>query len=201
MSVTAEAVLADLAGHQPGDERERRSLSRARALIRWLPRPLDQEADPTHVTGSAIVLDGRGRVLLHRHKRLGIWLQPGGHLDPGEHPSDAARRETLEETGVAADHPGARPHLLHVDVHEGPRGHVHLDLRYLLHADGDAPLRPAPGESPDVAWVARHEVPRVADTSLAAAVRAAPPAPAPPAPHSGHPPAASAVTTRRGGPR
>jgi 8-oxo-dGTP pyrophosphatase MutT (NUDIX family) len=185
VSVTAAAVLADLASHRPGDEWERRSLSRARALIAWLPRPLDQQADPTHVTGSAIVLDGRGRVLLHRHKRLGIWLQPGGHLDPGEHPSQAARRETLEETGVAADHPEGGPRLLHVDVHEGPRGHVHLDLRYLLHGDGDAPLRPAPGESPDVAWVAHDEVPRLADASLAAAVRAA---------HG-------RVTTRRDGPR
>ena len=194
MSVTAAAVLADLVAHRPGDERERRSLSRARALIGWLPRPLDQDADPTHVTGSAIVLDGRGRVLLHRHKRLGIWLQPGGHLDPGEHPAQAARRETLEETGVAAEHPDAGPLLLHVDVHEGPRGHVHLDLRYLLHGDGDAPLRPAPGESPDVAWVARDEVPRLADASLAAAVRAVPGVDRRPA--SGAP-----VTTRRGGPR
>jgi 8-oxo-dGTP pyrophosphatase MutT (NUDIX family) len=185
VSATTTAVLADLASHRPGDEWERRSLSRARALIAWLPRPLDQDADPTHVTGSAIVLDERGRVLLHRHKRLGIWLQPGGHLDPGEHPSQAARRETLEETGVAADHPEDGPCLLHVDVHEGPRGHVHLDLRYLLHGDGGSPLRPAPGESPDVAWVARDEVPRLADTSLAAAVRAA---------HG-------RVTTRRDGPR
>jgi 8-oxo-dGTP pyrophosphatase MutT (NUDIX family) len=187
VSVTAAAVLADLAAHRPGDEAERRSLARARALIRWLPRPLDQAADPTHVTGSAIVLDACGRVLLHRHKRLGIWLQPGGHLDPGEHPAQAARRETLEETGVAAEHPDAGPHLLHVDVHEGPRGHVHLDLRYLLHGDGDAPLRPAPGESPDVAWVERDEVPRLADASLAAAVRAAA---APAVPH---------LTRRRGG--
>ena len=192
MSVTVTAVLAELAAHRPGDQRERRSLSRARALIGWLARPLDQDADPTHVTGSAIVLDGRGRVLLHRHKRLGIWLQPGGHLDPGEHPSQAARRETLEETGVAADHPDTGPHLLHVDVHEGPRGHVHLDLRYLLHGDGDAPLRPAPGESPDVAWVARDEVPRLADASLAAAVRAVSGAHRRPA-------AADPITTRRGG--
>jgi 8-oxo-dGTP pyrophosphatase MutT (NUDIX family) len=197
VSVTAAAVLADLAAHRPGGEWERRSLARARAMLQWLPRPLDQDADPTHVTGSAIVLDGRGRVLLHRHKRLGIWLQPGGHLDPGEHPCEAARRETLEETGVAADHPAAGPHLLHVDVHEGPRGHVHLDLRYLLHGDGDAPLRPAPGESPDVAWVARDEVPRLADASLVAAVRAAPH----PDRASDAPAPAGRVTTRRGGPR
>lgn len=173
MSATPDVLLAELADHRPRDERERRSLSRARALIRWLPRPLEEAADPTHVTGSAIVVDDRGRVLLHRHKRLGIWLQPGGHLDPGESPAEAARRETLEETGVDARHPGGRARLLHVDLHEGPRGHVHVDLRYLLLADGDQPPRPAPGESPAAAWLEAREAFERADPSLHAALEAA----------------------------
>ncbi len=104
------------------------------------------------MTGSAIVVGPRG-VVLHRHKRLGVWLQPGGHLDPGEEPWDAARREAAEETGLVVGHPPAGPVLLHVDVHAGPRGHVHLDCRYLvLAADGE----PAPpqDESQDVRWFA-----------------------------------------------
>jgi 8-oxo-dGTP pyrophosphatase MutT (NUDIX family) len=161
-----------LASHRPRDARERWSLARTRALLEWLPAPLDEHADPTHVTGSAVVLDETGRVLLHRHKRLGIWLQPGGHLEPGESPADAARRETSEETGIAAAHPGGVPTLVHVDLHEGPRGHVHLDVRYLLLASADHPLAPAPGESPEVAWCTADEATRRGDASVASAVAA-----------------------------
>jgi 8-oxo-dGTP pyrophosphatase MutT (NUDIX family) len=178
----AVRVAAALAAHVPRDERERHSLRHGRALLAWLRSPLDETADPTHVTGSAVVLDDDDRVLLHRHKRLGIWLQPGGHLDPGETPAQAAVRETLEETGVRAGHPDGGPLLVHVDLHEGPRGHVHLDLRYLLLARADAPLRPAAGESPEVAWVSAAEARRRSDASLASAVDAA-------------------LTRRRGGPR
>lgn len=41
-----------------------------------------------------------GKVLLIKHKKLGIWLNPGGHIDEGELPHEAAEREFYEETGV-----------------------------------------------------------------------------------------------------
>jgi 8-oxo-dGTP pyrophosphatase MutT (NUDIX family) len=167
-------LRAALAAHTPGDERERMSLRRTRSLLDWLPAPLDETADPTHVTGSAIVLDHDGRVLLHRHKRVGIWLQPGGHVDPGETVAEAALRETAEESGLTASHPSdGGPTVIHVDVHEGPRGHVHLDVRYLLYAAADAPLRPSPGESPDVGWFTPEQATELGDVSLVAALDAA----------------------------
>jgi len=168
------AALRDhLAAHRPRDTREGGSLRRTLALLDWLADPLSETADPTHVTGSAVVLDGRGRVLLHRHKRLGIWLQPGGHVDPGESVAQGAVRETREETGLDAVHPADGPTVAHVDVHQGPRGHVHLDVRYLLIADGDAALVPAAGESPDVGWFDLAAVRRVGDASLVSAAEAA----------------------------
>jgi 8-oxo-dGTP pyrophosphatase MutT (NUDIX family) len=167
----AEAI-AHLEAHEPADAAERWSRSRAIALATWLPRPFDEDADATHLTGSAIVVDGDGRFVLHRHKRLGTWLQPGGHVDPGESAADGAVRETREETGLDAHHPAGGPRLVHVDVHPGPRGHLHLDLRYLLVADGSAPLRPHLGESPDVAWFSPSQASVVADRSAVAAIRA-----------------------------
>jgi 8-oxo-dGTP pyrophosphatase MutT (NUDIX family) len=170
--------VASLINRLPVDGREERSRERTLVALGRLPHPFDQEADPTHVTGSAIVFGPRG-VLLHRHKRLGLWLQPGGHLEPGESPWDAAMREAGEETGLDlcwARTPefGQIPALTHVDVHEGGRGHTHLDLRYQMTVAGDDRPRPPVGESQDVRWFSWAEAVDVADPGLAGFLRKAP---------------------------
>ena len=147
--VQVSGVVDELLRIDPVDERESVSID---ATIEWLHAtadPFDEHVHDHHVTASAFVLSSRG-VILHRHRRLHIWVQPGGHVDAGESPLQAAVRETLEETGLDAHHTRP-PTLFHVDRHPGPRGHTHYDLRYVLLA---RPLDPSPpaGESPDVHW-------------------------------------------------
>jgi 8-oxo-dGTP pyrophosphatase MutT (NUDIX family) len=155
----------------PGDVREARAQARIMVDLERLASPFDQQAGPEHVTGSAVVVGPRGTVL-HMHKRLRRWLQPGGHLDVGESPWDAALRESHEETGLVVSHPTGGPRLLHVDVHGAANGHTHLDLRYLLIAP-DLDPTPPPGESPEARWFGWEEATAVADDALLGALRAA----------------------------
>ena len=147
-------VRADVAARVPVDAREAASIRQFLTTFDALDDPFSRDAGPVHVTGSGIVVGRRGVVLL-KHRRLGVWLQPGGHVDPGETPWDAARREAEEETGLTVAFAELRddgtPPLAHVDVHPGGKGHTHLDLRYLL--DGvDAEPDPPPGESREIGW-------------------------------------------------
>lgn len=49
---------------------------------------------------SAVIRDEQGRVLLALRRRPAIWNLPGGSVEPGETPWDAAVRETREEVGL-----------------------------------------------------------------------------------------------------
>jgi len=171
-AATRSAVLA----RRPVDARERGSIARFVELFDGLARPFAEHAAKVHVTASAIVVsDDRRRVVLHRHKRLQLWLQPGGHIDTDELPWHGALREAIEETGlpailVDADLPDG-PAVLHVDVHPGPKGHTHLDLRYLVESPHVKPT-PAADESQDVQWFAWHQAIDLAEAGLEGVLRA-----------------------------
>lgn len=115
---------------------------------------------PTRDFCVAVFVVHQGHVLLHRHAKLGRWLPPGGHIEANELPDDAARREALEETGVAVtligdpaiavDAPGQPRQLVPpagIQLATIRPGHEHIDLVYL--ATG------APADArPDVGWFA-----------------------------------------------
>jgi 8-oxo-dGTP pyrophosphatase MutT (NUDIX family) len=165
-------------GRTPVDDREVESIRAFLDAFDALADPLSQEAGPVHVTGSGFVVGPRGVVLL-KHKRLGFWLQPGGHIDPGETPWTAAQRECREETGLDVRFAGpfddsGVPELVHVDVHPGGRGHTHLDLRYLFDAGSDdggaADPDPPEGESQEIGWFDWDAAIDIADPGLRGAL-------------------------------
>ncbi len=164
MGATAVDLRSLVEGHEPASPREVAARRRFLAELARLDAPCDEHAAPTHVTASAIVVGRRGTVL-HRHKRLGLWMQPGGHIDAGETPPVAAQREATEELGLTVEHPASGPRLVHLDVHEAALGHTHLDLRYLLLGSDDDP-DPPPGESPDARWFSWEEAMALADAAL-----------------------------------
>ncbi len=166
-------VLLFLRTHTPIDERERSSVQQFLLVVPQLDDPCNEDIGLVHVTASAIVVNNAGsKVALHLHKRLGMWLQPGGHIEAGELPVDAALREAHEETGLPVQHHREGGVLFHVDVHPGPKGHTHHDVRYLLRS-AELPMQPAEGESPDVKWFAWDDALAIADAGLLGALQAA----------------------------
>lgn len=171
-------LLERFAHHEALDTAEVAAIDHLRRFVAVASAPFARTTLPVHVTASALVLDpARGLVLLHLHRRLDRWLQPGGHVEADERPEAAAIRETLEETAVAVRHPSTGPVVIHLDEHPGPDGHLHLDLRYLLLADSAAPPvgvgeTTGRGDGPTLRWEDAEGVREHADPSLARAVAA-----------------------------
>lgn len=175
MSPFGELVRRSVSERVAIDHAERRAIDVFLAEYDRLSEPFSKEADLVHVTGSAIVIGERGVVLL-KHKRLGLWLQPGGHVDAGETPWDGALREAEEETGLTVgfadiDDVLGVPRLVHVDVHQAGRGHTHLDLRYLIDGGAGDPAPPE-GESQEIGWFSWDEaIEQASDDRLKSALR------------------------------
>jgi len=172
-------------------ERFPQDSARASAIRRFVESHADcfeRSCREGHITGSAWIVSRDGeQVLLVRHRKLGAWLQPGGHADGDADPAAVARREAEEESGLQGLslvdwwRDGSRvPQPFDLDVHTIPaRGaepeHLHLDIRYLLVGDPAEPVSVSP-ESDEVRWVPRGEIPhfnreasvlRMADRAIA----------------------------------
>lgn len=79
------------------------------------------------------------QILLVDHKKAGLWLPPGGHVDPGEDPKETVRREAKEEFGIKAEFFFDKPILLTVTKTVGNIArHTDISLWYLLKCE---PLR------------------------------------------------------------
>jgi 8-oxo-dGTP pyrophosphatase MutT (NUDIX family) len=154
--VRREPLREDLSRYAAEDAAEAESIARMLRFLEARGDPFARENPEGHFTGSAIVArpDGSAFLLVH-HRKLGRWLQPGGHTEEGD-PSvfDTALREAREETGIGGFEEPCGRRILDVDVHAIPArasdpAHFHFDVRYLLasgaqgHADrAEDPARP-----------------------------------------------------------
>ncbi|KVN07016.1 MULTISPECIES: NUDIX hydrolase [unclassified Burkholderia] len=61
-----------------------------------------------HFTASGLVMNPHQELLLLHHRKLDVWLYPGGHVEAAETPDAAVLREIEEETGIRATLVGER---------------------------------------------------------------------------------------------
>ncbi|MFB6265960.1 MAG: NUDIX hydrolase [Candidatus Nanohaloarchaea archaeon] len=128
---------------------------------------LPEDVDRDFVAGTLIVDDGE--LLLMNHSKLGMWLQPGGHVEKGETPEETARRETKEETGIEIEfHPSTvppespddtynLPEPFRINYHRIREGHWHYSFLYLatVRKEGEATHA---GEHDGLKWFGPEEL-------------------------------------------
>lgn len=161
LALTQQQVLALLAGyrtHNPRDEQVRREFS---AFAAAHGDCCERTLSVGHFTGSAWLVSADGaRVLLTHHRKLGRWLQLGGHADGDGDLARVALREAEEESGLSGV--SLLPGIFDLDRHMIPaRGaeaaHWHYDVRFAMRALGGERFEVGE-ESHDLAWRAISEI-------------------------------------------
>lgn len=146
------AQLADYRRRWPA---ETATVALFEALLGDAEDPFRRERLAGHFTASAWLVSADGqRVLLTHHRKLGRWLQLGGHADGDRDLAAVALKEAEEEsglTGLAID-----PAIFDLDRHRIPGhkdvpAHWHYDLRYVVRA-GENEDFVVSDESHDLAW-------------------------------------------------
>jgi len=129
-----------------------------------------------HLTGSALISTPKlDRVLLTLHKKLGKWLQTGGHADGNPILDQVATKEAHEESGLKSLSPLKYEHIFghdtphplpfDIDFHQIPARpktpeHIHYDVRYLLITENPDEIVISE-ESNDLRWFDIDEAFRV----------------------------------------
>jgi 8-oxo-dGTP diphosphatase len=116
---------------------------------------------PQHLVAYFVLFDARAHeILLVDHKKAGLWLPSGGHVEPNEHPQATVERELWEELQLAASFVFQQPIFLTVTQTVGTTaGHTDVSLWYVLHGDCRHPLHYDREEFDRIAWFPLDRLP------------------------------------------
>jgi ADP-ribose pyrophosphatase YjhB (NUDIX family) len=155
-------AIALLNAYQPTDTSEQEAKAFIQSFVNENAEYWSRRTLSGHLTGSAWITNTeRTQAVLLHHKKLDIWVQPGGHMDDSDDSLvSASLREAVEETGLNSL-ALASESIFDLDVHEIPARkeepkHWHLDVRYWFEAK-DMTLSISE-ESNDLKWLTRSEI-------------------------------------------
>jgi len=107
------------------------------------------------------------KFLLVDHKKAHLWLPPGGHVDPQEHPKETARREMEEELFTPAEFYQEDPLLLTVsETEDNIDSHIDVSLWYVVKGDSSKEYRYDTREFHKIRWFSRCDVPEEREPHL-----------------------------------
>jgi 8-oxo-dGTP diphosphatase len=156
------AIRAEVVSILPFDELE--EAHRADVLA-WIDSgvPLCRTVKPAipakHLVSYFAVVDG-DHILLVDHKSAQLWLPPGGHVEPGEHPRETVARELREELGLMATHDIGEPLMVTCTTTVGlTAGHIDVSLWYVVAADRNQGIRFDKEEFAAIGWFKASDVP------------------------------------------
>ena len=152
---------------QAQSEHERICANQFEEFVRMHPNCFERSLSVGHITASAWLLDPCGeRALLTHHKKLGKWLQLGGHADGDVDTLRVAQRELYEESGIQEVKP-VFEEIFDLDIHSIPSRvdratgltepeHLHYDVRFLFQSKDDHFVKNE--ESNALAWYGLNEL-------------------------------------------
>jgi len=155
--MSREALIEELRNYGDRHTEEISVVERFVTFVSAHPDCFERTLPVGHITGSGWVMNAAGtHVLLTHHRKLGIWLQLGGHVDGSSDVLGAALREVEEESGLMDVLPMTRE-IFDIDIHPVPAfgdmpRHLHYDVRYLFQASGGHDYVVSE-ESHDLRWV------------------------------------------------
>lgn len=156
-------VVADLlASIDPFDPLERDHLDFAK---RWVESGADlfrtgPATPPIHLVSYFVVADlEKSQLLLVDHRKSGLWLPPGGHIEPDENPTETVRREAKEELTIEANFWSEAPLFLTATKTTGASSHLDISLWYLLEEDSSAKIDYDEREFHQIRWFKMGELP------------------------------------------
>lgn len=136
--------------------------------LRWLEstddvfRRVKPATPPRHLVSYVAMIDQLDRSsLLVDHINAGLWLPPGGHVEPDEDPAATADREAREELAIdpAFVHDPPRPSFLTVTTTVGTdAGHIDVSLWFVLAGTRDMPVTIDQTEFTEARWWTHREI-------------------------------------------